>query len=648
MNRGEIKIKQCLLYLSLILLENKDNEQIFEKQMTSILTNPDVVFIPICKTFYEQFPESDVSGMQLIPLFLYSMRLWGDFDHMFRNLWGANGQIAYVQPTLDSDFEIKEPKKAVKVKTVKIASSKKFWNFEEEVNSNLLKGVVYDTATGLQISNKEVFSSHIDNLFMDLFENKPSVNDDSITKVRKMICRLMKETFTKLDDDEKNQLNTFKSEKLNFSLVKHTPNSILNSNNFSETSHRPNFKIFYGPPGTGKTREAQILAGNSKEKYKLVQVHPSSSYEDMIEGIKPVTFANGDVKYEVQDGPIKIMAKKANNSWVRSIASARYFQDGKNEFILINFSIGTMSKWFSVDEKFSCRIFGEDSYKTVLNDHYAKSDTFKSDIKTEEERSFWKKLGFTLIQDSNIEERFVQIEFKGSTWGMGHYVIVLDELNRGNVASILGELVFAISEARGTHNISEKKAITLQYSHEEFTWPQNLSLYGTMNSTDVSLDRIDQAIKRRFDFRTTPPQPELLRIDGLSENGLNVYLARLNDVLLEFGAEYGAYNIKDKLLGHALFLPMKEFIKVNMTNSDFEKLVGNELKNLWDNQISQSLLSVFNGSRDEFEKFSKDKLGKFSPQANPNSDKSGLIFGWSYDLTISPDVQNKISSVANS
>src|SRR6185437_12468686 len=57
---------------------------------------------------------------------------------------------------------------------------------------------------------------------------------------------------------------------------------------------RSEFKIFYGPPGTGKTREARAQVGANKENFKIIQIHPSSAYEDVIEGIKPVTFPNGD------------------------------------------------------------------------------------------------------------------------------------------------------------------------------------------------------------------------------------------------------------------------------------------------------------------------------------------------------------------
>lgn len=414
----------------------------------------------------------------------------------------------------------------------------------------------------------------------------------------------------------------------------------------TSNNNKPSFRIFYGPPGTGKTREARLSVGDSKERYKIVQVHPSSSYEDMIEGIKPVTFANGDVKYEVQDGPIKIMSKKANGTWVKSIASARHFKDGENEFILLNFPIGTISKWFSSGESYSCRIQKDGGHQTILNDQPANSDTIKFDIKNSSDKIIWTNLGFDLKHDSGIQERFIQLEFKGINWGSGHYVIVLDELNRGNVASIMGELVFAISEARGTH--SDKKAVTLQYSHEEFIWPQNLSLYGTMNSTDVSLDRIDQAIKRRFDFIITPPEPSVLKIDGLDEKGLHLYLKEINDVLTDYAAEYGAFNIKDKLLGHAIFLPLKDYITSNQTANNFEISVGLEFKKLWDNQIIQSLLSIFNGSRDELEKFISDKLTKFSPIPDSKNKNHGSIFGWKYEISNQDKGEIKKPNVVNS
>lgn len=646
MTRDEIKIKQCLLYLSLLLVEKKDDEQIFEKQMTPFLTNPEAVFIPICKTFYDQYPKSEITGLQLIPLFLYSMRLWGDFDHIFRNLWGANGQIAYVQPILDDDFKITEPKKSVKVKTVKVASAKKFWNFKEDVNANLLRGVVYDSDTGLQITNQEVFNSHIDKLYNDILGTAPVAADETVVKIKKIICHLMVETHNTLSDEEKNQLSVFSVENMKTS----SPNSISFGNRLTPaplaSADRASFRIFYGPPGTGKTREARLSVGDSKERYKIVQVHPSSSYEDMIEGIKPVTFANGDVKYEVQDGPIKIMSKKANGTWVKSIASARHFKDSENEFILLNFPIGTISKWFSSGETYSCRIQGNGEYQTILNDQPANSDTIKFDIKNASDKLIWINFGFDLNHDSEIQERFVQLEFKGKNWGSGHYVIVLDELNRGNVASIMGELVFAISEARGTH--SDKKAVTLQYSHEEFIWPQNLSLYGTMNSTDVSLDRIDQAIKRRFDFIITPPEPEVLKIDGLEEKGLHLYLKEINDVLKESAAEYGAFNIKDKLLGHAIFLPLKEYIMSNQKANNFELNVGLEFKKLWDNQIIQSLLSIFNGSRDELENFISAKLTKFSPTPDSKNKNHGSIFGWKYEISTQHLGESKKPNVINS
>lgn len=236
--------------------------------------------------------------------------------------------------------------------------------------------------------------------------------------------------------------------------------------------------------------------------------------------------------------------------------------------------------------------------------------------------SFWRNQGFT-FNPNETEEIFVQLEFKGSDWGKGNYVLVLDELNRGNVASILGELVFAISEARGTH--ADKKAVSLQYSHEEFVWPQSLNLYGTMNSTDVSLDRIDQAIKRRFEFEIVEPDPSVLKIEGV-ENGLDKYLHELNLVLATAGKESGAYNVKDKLIGHSYFLPLCEWATGKSQDEEFKRHIGTELKRLWENQILQSLHSIFNGSSDELDKFVSENLKQFAPNAEAKK-----IFGWPFD-----------------
>ncbi|MGZ3783896.1 MAG: hypothetical protein ACXWR0_05140 [Bdellovibrio sp.] len=511
--------------------------------------------------------------------------------------------------------------------------------------------VICKTAIGRDVTDK-------DKSYLIITEILKSVGSSVNTEQGKneALSLLMKiENRLEVEHDERQQEDIAKwivgiKNLINFASAIYATHDLKNviavpaANTHSDS--KPNFKIFYGPPGTGKTREARLSVGESKERYKIVQVHPSSSYEDMIEGIKPVTFANGDVKYEVQDGPIKIMSKKASGSWVKSIASARHFKDSNNEFILLNFPIGTISKWFSSGETYSCRIQTDSGYHSVLTDQPANADTIKIDIKNETDKLLWTKLGFNLNQDSAIQERFVQFEFKGKNWGSGLYVIVLDELNRGNVASILGELVFAISEARGTH--SDKKAVTLQYSHEDFIWPQNLCLYGTMNSTDVSLDRIDQAIKRRFDFIITPPNPTILKIDGLEEKGLNLYLKEINDVLENSAAEYGAFNIKDKLLGHAIFIPLKEYITSNQKTNNFELNVGLEFKKLWDNQIIQSLLSIFNGSRDELEKFISDKLTKFSPLPDAKNKNQGSIWGWKYEILNQDLTENKKQNVVNS
>lgn len=135
------------------------------------------------------------------------------------------------------------------------------------------------------------------------------------------------------------------------------------------------------------------------------------------------------------------------------------------------------------------------------------------------------------------------------------YVLIIDEINRGNIARIFGELITLIEDSRrevlpGSSAKRETLFVRLPYSREKFTVPENVYVIGTMNTADRSLTGLDIALRRRFFFEEVPPNPKLLEslmLDEASETSIGTILSVMNQrisVLLD----------RDHRLGHAPFM----------------------------------------------------------------------------------------------
>lgn len=130
------------------------------------------------------------------------------------------------------------------------------------------------------------------------------------------------------------------------------------------------------------------------------------------------------------------------------------------------------------------------------------------------------------------------------------YVLVIDEINRGNVSRIFGELITLIESSK-REGEDEALEVVLPYSRDSFSVPNNVYLVGTMNTADRSLAGLDIALRRRFVFREMPPRPELL--DDIEFDGIDI-----GELLRVMNQRIEALLDRDHRLGHAYFIPLKE------------------------------------------------------------------------------------------
>lgn len=341
----------------------------------------------------------------------------------------------------------------------------------------------------------------------------------------------------------------------------------------SETNNKSKLSlntILYGPPGTGKTyhtvnyaldvlgvdyssvqsREAVLDLFNAKVKEGQIlftTFHQSMSYEDFIEGIKPIT-TKGNVEYEVKPGIFKafcndrplfvrgdVFGKSKGEYTIEEITSDQVMIQRNSG--LISFSLQFVNE---LVQSFLKGDINEEDFKP------ANRDKLREALPTK-----WDKYLFGFEAMLRELTTFVAGNLNNENRTNNPKVIIIDEINRGNVANIFGELITLIEDDKriGKDNFSP---VLLPYSNELFGVPQNIYIIGTMNTADRSVESLDSALRRRFSFVEMDPNPSILEEEKFKCEGIDIakLLSAINDrieILLD----------KDYCIGHSYFLGIK-------------------------------------------------------------------------------------------
>lgn len=160
------------------------------------------------------------------------------------------------------------------------------------------------------------------------------------------------------------------------------------------------------------------------------------------------------------------------------------------------------------------------------------------------------------------------------------YFLVIDEINRGNITKILGELITLLEDDK-----RETMSVLLPYSEDRFTVPSNLNLLGTMNTADRSIALLDVALRRRFAFVEIMPRPDLLADISVEAEGASI---NLDSVLQKLNEEITRHIDRDHQIGHSYFM---QIIK-----GDTEKQLD-RLEFAWNHQIMPLLEEYFYSQR---------------------------------------------------
>lgn len=355
--------------------------------------------------------------------------------------------------------------------------------------------------------------------------------------------------------------------------------------------------ILYGPPGTGKTYHTVFYAVAAIENKPLASVrgesygavlkrfqeyksqgliefttfHQSYGYEEFIEGIRPVLSQSGggEIQYRIEDGvflqfcaPLQHRATDFDTAWDLLCKDAQA-QEGKYSFYR---RTGSAISAILLDEtRFRVSWESKKGSHNDLTKAAVKKQFEAGDYEAREQLSGGTRWMFD-AQQAVIDTLMKRYHLAASSGAeVKNRVFIIDEINRGNISKIFGELITLIEPSKRLGQ-PEGMTVRLPCSKREFGVPDNVYLIGTMNTADRSIALLDTALRRRFQFREMQPDPRVLA-------GVRVEDVSIPDLLTRMNEKISLLYDREHTIGHAYFMPLLQSPTIETLASIFENSI---------------------------------------------------------------------------
>ncbi len=462
--------------------------------------------------------------------------------------------------------------------------------------------------------NKNTINTYYNDLkkAIKIVQAIPKYQNEKLTKILEDIKnkKISKEEYLKaqekLEYDDKNLYESMALKaKIYLEAINFNEKEINKENIVNKTFEHLN-QILYGPPGTGKTfntinkaieiiENKKVDRSESREELKkrfdeykqngqieFITFHQSYSYEEFIEGLRAKTDEEGNISYSIEDGIFKQISDRAKENYENSQKEksinveqllfdfVEEVENSKNYLIDTNLPIKVIKnsngelKSFEVGGRVTSkqRLTKEIIQRDIINFIGDKIKTYDDIKPTYESKSirhgnapYYFKL-YKKIKDFFEKNKHKYIVSKEP---LKNYILIIDEINRGNISKIFGELITLIEPSKRIE-ADEELRVTLPYSNESFGVPKNLYIIGTMNTADRSIALLDTALRRRFKFIEVLPKPEILKSDI---EGIN-----LQELLRKMNLRIEYLYDRDHTIGHSYFLGINNFKDLKNTFRD--------------------------------------------------------------------------------